>query len=450
MLTLQFGQCGNQVGHSLFSSITSDLYATNTGVSVKSNSEYVQFGFDTWFEGLSKKSEHFARAVLIDTEQKVIKKICTRDKNPFTWTYSPQNILCQAGGGSANNWGYGYYTKGSELNEAAIDAVRKEVEKVDSFQGILSILSSAGGTGSGVGSYIMEKLRDEYPTKTFTSVIILPYASGEVGTQNYNSLLTLAKFIEITDMVLVFENDQLHSICENLMKIQNTGSDDLNQIIGHKLAAVFQPVYGTTNILSSLTYQITPHPQYKIASIKASPLTLPSTPLYNESYKWLPIFRHLKQMLRAPAFDMELIDMETKMPSRSTPSRTAFIYSKSVSNMLITRGPAVNDDPVATAELNDEKLYVDWVPRTQQFSQLHQPRRLLSKDKFATLVTNNSQLCRPIDAIVEKAWNNYVHSAFLHQYMEHGVGEDDFLQAFAKVENVVKVYQQLNGHEILS
>jgi hypothetical protein len=41
--------------------------------------------------------------------------------------------------------------------------VRRETEKCDRLGGFLSLLSLAGGTGSGVGAYITEALRDEFP-----------------------------------------------------------------------------------------------------------------------------------------------------------------------------------------------------------------------------------------------------------------------------------------------
>ncbi|XP_012256348.2 tubulin delta chain-like [Athalia rosae] len=447
MLTLQFGQCGNQVGHTLFSNIASDLYSQNTGLSSKRNSEYAQSGFDKWFKGLSKNGKHLARAVLIDTEQKVIRRICSDSDS--TWAYSPSNVVsCHSGGGSANNWAYGYSTKGSELTGAALEAVRQEIERVDSLEGILALLSSAGGTGSGVGSHVMEIIRDEFTTKTIATAVVLPYASGEVCTQNYNTLLTLAKLNEVSDIIFMFENDQIHSICESLVRARNTSLNDLNNIIGCKLASVLQPVSETTNILSSIAGQITPHPQYKLAAIKTSPLATSALSTYDSGYKWHSIVGHLKQMLRIPALDLKLTDVETKMPSNSVPSKPTCAYSTSVSNMLITRGASTENDPILATELSGGELYADFVPSSQRFSTLHQPRRLLGRDKFSSLVTNNSQLHLPVNLVVERAWNSYVHSAYLHQYKEHGVGEDDFLQAFAKVENLVKVYKELNIEEI--
>lgn len=63
-----------------------------------------------------------------------------------------QNIICQSDGGSANNWAFGYNVKGSTYGNLTLEAVRRELEKTDQLEGILLLLSAAGGTGSGVGS----------------------------------------------------------------------------------------------------------------------------------------------------------------------------------------------------------------------------------------------------------------------------------------------------------
>ena len=192
MFTIQFGQCGNQLGHKLFSEVSSDLECANTGVSYKANYQYSEDTFNKWFNGISKSNERLARAVLVDTEQKVISKIYNDKSN--SWTYPTKNVICQAGGGCANNWAFGYMIKGYELSNVILNCVRQEIEKLDHFDGFLLLLSSAGGTGSGIGSYITKLLRKEYGKKSIVNTTILPFSFGEVCTQNYNTLLTLENF----------------------------------------------------------------------------------------------------------------------------------------------------------------------------------------------------------------------------------------------------------------
>lgn len=60
-------------------------------------------------------------------------------------------------------------------------------------------MSLAGGTGSGVGTYVTEMLRDLYPKAFIVNEVIAPYQSGEVIVQSYNALLTLAHLYQVTN-----------------------------------------------------------------------------------------------------------------------------------------------------------------------------------------------------------------------------------------------------------
>ncbi len=51
--------------------------------------------------------------------------------------------------------------------------------------------SLAGGTGSGLGAHIVERLREDFGKQHMLNIAVWPYQSGEVVLQNYNVLLTL-------------------------------------------------------------------------------------------------------------------------------------------------------------------------------------------------------------------------------------------------------------------
>ena len=65
------------------------------------------------------------------------------------------------------------------------------------FDGFLCLMSLAGGTGSGLGTYVTEMLRDIYPKAFLINEVVAPYQSGEVILQSYNALLTLAHLYEV-------------------------------------------------------------------------------------------------------------------------------------------------------------------------------------------------------------------------------------------------------------
>ena len=434
MLTIQFGQCGNQLGHSLFQQLSSDLDAKDTGISKQANSTYTEQSFEKWFTNINRDGKRLARAVLVDTEHKVINKVCNNPQDK--WTYRSQNLICQSGGGSANNWAYGSLVKGPQLKDDILEITRKEIEKIDSFDGILLLLSSAGGTGSGVGSFTADLLRNEFPNKSIIGSIVLPFSSGEVGVQNYNTMLTIGRFCEAVDLCFLFQNEQIHTICTSILKNTETKLIDINDVISRKLCATLQPVndkWYNTNFLSST---VACHPSYRLATIKGTPYMPPSLMQYESYYNWKMYVHHLKQTLRTSA----AADTETKIRSKYSSS-----YSKSVANIFIPRGKITENDPMNYDELQSKDLYTDWIASSDQLTYISQQRKLLNQEKFLALITNNSQIYHTLDGIVDKAWNTYTHSAFLHQYKKFGLEEDDFLEAFAKIENVIKDYKSLES-----
>lgn len=73
------------------------------------------------------------------------------------------SFLGQSGAG--NNWAKGHYTEGAELVDSVLDVVRKEAESCDCLQGFQLTHSLGGGTGSGMGTLLISKIREEYPDR---------------------------------------------------------------------------------------------------------------------------------------------------------------------------------------------------------------------------------------------------------------------------------------------
>lgn len=97
---------------------------------------------------------------------------------------------------------YGYAKHGPECRDQILDLVRLEIESCDSLGGLLIAQSLAGGTGSGLGTFLTECVADAYPGVTRINNVVWPYRHGEVIVQNYNALLTLASLYEVSGSVL--------------------------------------------------------------------------------------------------------------------------------------------------------------------------------------------------------------------------------------------------------
>jgi len=93
---------------------------------------------------------------------------------------------------------YGYAKHGPECRDQILDLVRLEIESCDSLGGLLIAQSLAGGTGSGVGTFLTECVADAYPDALRLNSVVWPYRHGEVIVQNYNAMLTLASLYEVS------------------------------------------------------------------------------------------------------------------------------------------------------------------------------------------------------------------------------------------------------------
>ncbi|CAE7022678.1 gammaTub23C, partial [Symbiodinium sp. CCMP2456] len=105
--------------------------------------------------------EHYIpRALLLDMEPRVINVI---QSSEYAELYNPENVfISKDGGGAGNNWAKGYSTA-EKVQEEVFDMVDREADGSDSLEGFVLIHSIAGGTGSGMGSFLLEAINDRYP-----------------------------------------------------------------------------------------------------------------------------------------------------------------------------------------------------------------------------------------------------------------------------------------------
>lgn len=73
-----------------------------------------------------------------------------------------------------------YCVHGPRHRDVVEELVRQEVEHCDRLGGLMAMMSVAGGTGSGVGTYVTECLRDIYPKSFILNHLTWPYGTGEV------------------------------------------------------------------------------------------------------------------------------------------------------------------------------------------------------------------------------------------------------------------------------
>lgn len=73
--------------------------------------------------------------------------------------------------------------------DAVMDVVRRESENCDCLQGFQLAHSLGGGTGSGMGTLLISKVREEYPDRIMNSFSVVP--SPKVGDYTKGSEVRL-------------------------------------------------------------------------------------------------------------------------------------------------------------------------------------------------------------------------------------------------------------------
>ena len=91
---------------------------------------------------------------------------------------------------AANNYARGHYTIGREQIDLSMDKIRRAVDMCSGLQGFVIFHSFGGGTGSGFGSLLMERLSMEYSKKAKLGFSIYPAPQ----VRNKNHLVSVQLF----------------------------------------------------------------------------------------------------------------------------------------------------------------------------------------------------------------------------------------------------------------
>ena len=271
-IQLQVGQCGNQIGGEFWKQLClehginpgdgtlkelpSTTTTTTTNPSSAPNSTYSSSGGSSTSHAIatgedmvvvddrkdvffyqSDDDRYTPRALLMDLEPRVVlHKLAHSNQKLF----NPENVFCSHdGGGAGNNWASGY-RQGQEFHEQVFDMMDREADNSDSLEGFVLCHSIAGGTGSGMGSYLLERLNDHFPKKLVQTYSVFPSwqdQQSDVVVQPYNSLLTLKRLTLNADAVVVLDNMALNRIAVERLRIANPTVDHLNSLVATIMAA---------------------------------------------------------------------------------------------------------------------------------------------------------------------------------------------------------------------
>ncbi|GKT13448.1 Tubulin gamma chain, partial [Aduncisulcus paluster] len=274
IISILAGQCGNQIGSQFFERLCCEHGIGMDGTCVDPSAETARL--DSFFY-LCDDGTYTPRAVLVDLEPRVIDRIKT--KYSF---WNPENILVgEKGGGAGNLWANGY-ARGQDLEEQITKIIDREAQDADSLEGFVLTHSIAGGTGSGMGSYILECLNDRYPKKLIQTYSVFPnaQAASDVILQPYNCILSMKRLALNADSVVVFDNTALDRIAGEHLHLDKPDFEQVNQLVSTVMAATTTtlryPGY-MNNDLVGLMASLIPTPKCHFLMTSYAPITSATT-----------------------------------------------------------------------------------------------------------------------------------------------------------------------------
>ncbi|XP_075866551.1 tubulin beta-2A chain-like [Microcebus murinus] len=217
---------------------------------------------------------------------------------PFGQIFRPDNfVFGQSGAG--NNWAKGHYTEGAELVDSVLDVVRKESESCDCLQGFQLTHSLGGGTGSGMGTLLISKIREEYPDRIMNTFSVMPSPKvSDTVVEPYNATLSVHQLVENTDETYSIDNEALYDICFRTLKLTTPTYGDLNHLVSATMSGVTTCLRfpGQLNAdLRKLAVNMVPFPRLHFFMPGFAPLTSRGS----QQYRALTVPELTQQMTRA-------------------------------------------------------------------------------------------------------------------------------------------------------
>uniref|UniRef100_UPI00398EFFDA tubulin beta-6 chain n=1 Tax=Pristiophorus japonicus TaxID=55135 RepID=UPI00398EFFDA len=418
---VQIGQCGNQIG-AKFWEVISDEHGIDPKGNYVGDSDLQLERINVYFNE-AYGNKYVPRAILVDLEPGTMDSVRS---NRIGQLFRPDNFI-YGNSGAGNNWAKGHYTEGAELVENVVDIMRHECESCDCLQGFQLTHSLGGGTGSGMGTLIMGKIREEYPDRIMNTYSVMPSPKvSDTVVEPYNATLSIHQLIENTDATFCIDNEALYDICFRTLKLPTPTYGDLNHLVSMTMSGVTTSLRfpGQLNAdLRKLAVNMVPFPRLHFFMPGFAPLTSRG----NQQYRSLTV-PELTQQMFDPRNMMAACD-----PRHGKYMTVAAIFRGRMSTREV-------DEQMLAVQTKNSSHFVDWIPSNVKVAVCDIPPRGLRMS--STFIGNNTAIQELFKRISEQFSVMFRRKAFLHWYTGEGMDEMEFTEAECNTNDLVSEYQQ--------
>jgi len=435
IITIHLGQAGVQVGNNVW-----ELFCLEHGIQPDGQmpSDTSIGGGDDPFNTFFSETEsgkHVPRAVYADLEESVIDEVRT---GTYRQMYHPDQ-LATGKEDAANNFARGHYTVGKEIVDIVLNRIRLLADQCQGLQGFILFHAVGGGTGSGLGALLLERLSVDYGKKSKLAFTVYP--SPQVSTaivEPYNTVLSTHALLEHTDVDVILDNEAIYDICKRALQLNKPTYKNLNRLISQVVSALTCSLRfeGTLNVdINEFQTNLVPYPRIHFMANSYAPI-VPAAKAGHET--------GTVQEITLSCFEPG--NMFTKFDPR---------LGKYIACCVIFRGDVVPKDvnaAVAVVKTKRTVQFVDWCPTGFKSGINNQPPTVvpggdLAKVKRAvTMITNNTGIQELFLRTDEKFDLMYAKRAFVHWYVGEGMEEGEFSEAREDLAALEKDYEEVAGN----
>ena len=315
--------------------------------------------------------------------------------------------------GAGNNWAKGHYTEGAELVDSVLDVVRKEAEGCDCLQGFQLTHSLGGGTGSGMGTLLISKIREEYPDRIMNTFSVVPSPKvSDTVVEPYNATLSVHQLVENTDETYCIDNEALYDICFRTLKLTTPTYGDLNHLVSATMSGVTTCLRfpGQLNAdLRKLAVNMVPFPRLHFFMPGFAPLTSRGSQQY--------------RALTVPELTQQMFDAKNMMaacdPRHGRYLTVAAMFRGRMSMKEV-------DEQMLNVQNKNSSYFVEWIPNNVKTAVCDIPPRGLKMS--STFIGNSTAIQELFKRISEQFTAMFRRKAFLHWYTGEGMDEMEFTE----------------------
>jgi len=300
------------------------------------------------------------------------------------------------------------------------------VDNCDNVQGFVINHSVGGGTGSGLGALMLERIAVDYRKKSKLGFEVYP--SPTISTcvvEPYNSLLTTHWLLDHTEVSILLDNEAIYEICQKHLDTKRPSYDNLNRLIAKAVSSMTASLRfeGELNVdLNEFQTNLVPFPRLHFMITSMAPVVT-------------------KKKMETTNTNIQSIT-ETCFSAQNFMTKIADFDAEEDKYMAISvnyRGTAKAKEANATVQwlkTNKKVTFVEWCPTGFKVGLNQEPPAILEEDKIApskqnvVMIGNNTSISRVFSERISKKYDlMYSQRAFVHWYVGEGMEEGEFAEA---------------------